>query len=269
MKRLRALGYYGYSLIELVLGIKNWPALLPLFWGSASSEPSTITLRRFSLVFLVRSAMDVWSVKETFLDQFYTRYSLPVQDGWTVVDVGAGIGDFSIFAAQANPSGRVFAFEPFPNSYALLKQNLAENQVENVHAFQKAIWSRGGELELDLSSGEPLQFTSQDKLATGKPDGVLRIEAISLAQVFSAENLEVIDLLKLDCEGAEYEILFGAQPHTLARIERIILEYHDLDHNRHHSALAAYLEEQGFKVSTRGNLVHDHLGYLYATRGSH
>ena len=267
MRLGRALGYYGYSLIELILKIKNWPALLPLFLGRTSSEHRIIKLRHLPLAFLVRSAMDVWSVKETFFDQFYTRYSLPVQDGWTVVDVGAGIGDFSIFAAQANPSGMVYAFEPFPDSYALLIQNLAENQVENVHAFQKAIWSKGGELELDLSSGEPLQFTSQDKLATEKPADVINIEALPLEQVISAENLESIDLLKMDCEGAEYEILFGAQPQTLAQIERIILEYHDLDQNRNHSALAAYLEEQGYRVTCHGNLVHDHLGYLYAEKG--
>ncbi len=268
MNRLRALGYYGYSLIELILRIKNWPALLPLFLGRASSGPRIIKLRQPPLAFQVRSAMDVWSVKETFLDQFYTRYSLPVQDGWTVVDVGAGIGDFSIYAAHANPAGMVYAFEPYPDSFALMMQNLAVNKVENVRAFRKAIWSSGGVLALNLGSGEPLQFTSQEKTSANQPVEAISVDALSLERLFSSENLERVDLLKMDCEGAEYEILFSIQPETLARIERIILEYHDLGPERNHGALAAFLGGQGYKVTCHANLVHDHLGYLYAEKGS-
>ena len=59
---------------------------------------------------MVRSAMDVWSVKETFVDQFYTRYGAPVEGGpW----ISAGIGDYSLYAAHGNRSGVIYAYEPF------------------------------------------------------------------------------------------------------------------------------------------------------------
>ncbi len=66
--------------------------------------------------------MDVWSVKETFVDRFYERYGAPVGEGWTVMDIGGGIGDFSIFAAYDKPSNQIYAFEPYPGSFTLLRR---------------------------------------------------------------------------------------------------------------------------------------------------
>lgn len=56
----------------------------------------------------------------------------------------------------------------------------------------------------------------------------------------------VIDLLKLDCEGAEYAILMGASTESLARVQRIVMEYHDLDAEREHS-LGAFLGRKRFQ----------------------
>ncbi len=49
---------------------------------------------------LVHNRMDAWSVKETFLDRFYSRYGTEIEPYWTIVDIGAAIGEFTVFAAQ-------------------------------------------------------------------------------------------------------------------------------------------------------------------------
>jgi FkbM family methyltransferase len=187
-----------------------------------------------------------------------------VQNGWVVVDIGAGMGDFTIHAAFGNPETKVYAFEPFPSSFQLLTQNLSQNGIENVTAFQKAVWSRDGQLTLDLSSGEPLQISSTEDANIHDARESVSVEAVSLESMLQRENLSHIDLLKLDCEGAEYEILMDAAPKVITRIQRIIMEYHDVDAKHHHSILENFLESQGFSVTHYQNFVHDNIGYLYA-----
>lgn len=266
MRKLKALAYYGYSLLEMLIGFTNWPSLIPLFLNRVRTRARKLKLRRPKLEILVRSAMDVWSVKETFLDQFYTRYGLPVQDGWTVVDIGAGIGDYCLYAAHWNPTVTVFAFEPYPDSFDLLKRNLALKGIENVRAFQTAIWSKAGNLHLDLSTGEPLQISSQAQVDENWRGEELLVDATTLHDLFYAEKLEHVDLLKMDCEGAEYEILFNMPIEVLHRVERIIMEYHDVDEMRSHTALMRFLQNRGYEVKCYSNFVHDAIGYLFAVR---
>ena len=267
MRRLTALGYYGYSILEMLVHFQNWPAMIPLFFGGSPSGQKKLLIRRPFIEMIVRSAMDVWSVKETLIDQFYTRYGVPVQDGWTVVDIGAGIGDFCIHATYGNPEVKLYAFEPYPGSYALLQRNLSLNGIENVIAYQKAVWSRTSELQLDLTPGEPLQFNSQETLPETTGRVTVSVEAVSLEDVISAEKINKVDLLKMDCEGAEYEILLSTPASTFEMIERIIMEYHDVDAEHTHLVLIGYLEAQGYRVTCHNNFVHKDIGYLFAQRG--
>jgi FkbM family methyltransferase len=266
MRPLRKLSYYGYSVLELILGVKNWPKIFMMFFRNMQQKEQVLKLRNPEIEMLVRGRMDVWSVKETFLDSFYTRYGTSVLDGWTVVDIGAGIGDFSIYAAHGKPGAIVYACEPFPSSYHILNQNLKLNGINNVVALQKAVWSFDGRLILDLSGGEPLQIVSQDQDNELKESNAIEVEAISLKSLIEDHNIGEIDLLKLDCEGAEYEILMQADGDCLAKIRRMILEYHDLDHNRNHHHLTAFLKQSGYKVQRYDNFIHDDIGYLYVER---
>jgi FkbM family methyltransferase len=268
MKTLNMLVYYSYSIFELLAGVKNWPMLIPVFLRRPAKDNRILKFRKSDVKMGVRGAMDVWSVKETFLDGFYRRYGVPIQDDWTVIDIGAGIGDFSIDAAFGRPNTWVYAFEPFPDSFDYLKKNLALNEVKNVEAFQEAIWSKPGHLVLDVSGGEPLQIASQEtkEIEGEPPKDAVEVPAVTLAFVISRHGLAQVDLLKLDCEGAEYEILMTARKETLDRIHRIVMEYHDLDEKYQHQTLIAYLERKGYRVSWVQNVVHDDIGYLYAER---
>lgn len=266
MRLLRRLFYYGYSVLELILGVKNWPKIFWMFLRDTSQQKQVIKLRNPEIEMLVRSRMDVWSVKETFLDAFYSRYGTSVLDGWTVVDIGAGIGDFSIQAAYGKPGAIVYACEPFPSSYHILNHNLKLNGITNVVALQTAVWSSDGRLILDLSGGEPLQIVSQSQDNDLTGSNAIEVEAITLKTLIENHQIGEIDLLKLDCEGAEYEILMKAPRASLVKVRRMIMEYHDLDHHRNHHQLTAFLNHAGFKVQRFDNFVHGDIGYLYAER---
>lgn len=266
MKTLRKYLYYAGSVFRIIGGIRNWLQTIPLFLRPKVTSEHQIKLRRSSVKLSVRGAMDVWAVKETFMDEFYTRYGVPVQDGWTVVDIGAGIGDFSIYAAYGRPETRVFAYEPYPGSFLLLEENLRQNMIENVIPVQQAVWGTAEEIMLDLSIEEPLQFSSREVVVEEVKPRQILVPAVTLADVLSEQKLDRIDLLKLDCEGAEYEILMKAPIETLAQIRRIVMEYHNVDEDHTHIQLIRFLESAGYSVSWEQNIVHANIGYLFAVR---
>jgi FkbM family methyltransferase len=225
----------------------------------------TIGLHSHNLQLNVRGALDLWTIKETFLDRFYERYGFPVKPGWRVIDIGAGLGDYALYAAVTQPQAQVYAFEPFPESFALMQENLGRNEITNVRAFNNAIAAESGELILDLTHGEPLQFQSHARKISRIKES-LPVQAISLADALAMLELETCDLLKMDCEGAEYAILFSTPPSVLARIERIVLEYHENIVKYMHPDLVHFLEKHGYEVETFPNPVYWYYGYLRAVR---
>lgn len=209
--------------------------------------------------------MDVWSIKETFLDRFYEKYGFSIQPGWNIIDIGAGIGDFTLFAATAQAGTRVFAFEPFPQSFVLARENLQKNGVTNAQVFEHAVAATSGTLILDLDGNEPLQIRSHSREPADNLQH-LTVRAFSLSDLFIMLGIVSCDLLKLDCEGAEYPILFNTSQPTLEHIDRIVMEYHDDVAQYTHQDLTRFLSERGFRVETFTNPVHSHLGYLRAIR---
>jgi FkbM family methyltransferase len=257
--------YYAGSILRLLAGMTRPIFMTAFFLGIIPPRRDKIALRKSKLRFWVRSPMDVWSVKETFLDRFYLRSGISIEEGWTIIDIGAGIGDFAIQAAHRHPGNQVFAFEPFPESFALLQENLQLNDIRNVQAFPHAIAAREGKMQLDLSGGEPLQIQSTHEAKTPAGESLV-VDAQSLASFFDTNDIERCHLLKLDCEGAEYPILMQNSSAWLPRVERITLEYHDGLGESSHSQLADYLTGHGFRVAMTPNNVHSNLGYLYAIR---
>jgi FkbM family methyltransferase len=253
--------YYAESIGTLLVGVRNWPILLPAFLGWPLRKPYEIALRS-GLRFRVREPMDVWSVKESCLDRFYEKASVPLRPDWTVVDIGGGLGDFTVFAAHRCPAGRIYAYEPFPSSFALLEENVRLNGIGNVRAFPLAVTgSRGETLAI-----EELATPLQNRTVGSSPGrgGAGAVRGTTLEDVFAENGLAVCDFLKIDCEGGEYEILFRCPPAVLARIRTICLEYHDGVTPHSHEDLVRFLEGNGFRVNLLPNRVHVELGYLHA-----
>jgi FkbM family methyltransferase len=264
MRLLRRLFYYFGSLFRIILNFERWPSVLYSLFFRDKDKTKIVKLRFPLLEFITRGGMDIWSIKETVLDCFYTRYSVPIQNGWYVLDVGAGIGDFSLYAAYGNPNTKVFAYEPFLESYQLLVRNINLNGFENIQPVHSALWRESGILQLDISGGEPLQIMSIDPGEDVDVQGAAKVKAISLAGVFDQHGIDHFDIIKLDCEGAEYEILMDTSSEVFKKIDRIIMEYHDIDETYHHKQLASFLKGMDYEVFCYDNFVHENIGYLYA-----
>lgn len=248
--------YYFSSLSTLLRGLRNPGAIFSLIRG----RPVIVTLAD-GLKLKVRSLMDLWIVKETCLDRDYESFGVEIEDGWTVIDIGGGLGDFAVSIGYRRPRCSIIAFEPFVESFSLLEENIALNGVTNVKPVQAAVAAKTGSLEL-AETGAAVQHTTQVVAEEGVER--LRVPAVGLSAVLSQYQLEQIDFLKIDCEGGEFEILLETPAEVLYKIAHICLEYHDQATAHHHHELVDHLQNLGFEVRTQGNPVHVDLGLLYA-----
>ncbi len=129
-----------------------------------------------------------------------------VKKGNTVIDIGANIGYYTlIFARLVGESGKVYAFEPDPSNFSLLKKNVEINGYRNVVLIQKAISDKSGKLKLYLNQdnkGDHRVYDSKD----GRPS--VEIDCISLDEFF-ANSAEGINFIKMDIQGSEWDAING------------------------------------------------------------
>jgi len=214
--------------------------------------------------YALHSLLDAWIIKETNLDRNYEKYGAKIEDGWNVVDIGAALGDFTIFAARCTPHGRVFAYEPAPGSVALLERNLALNRVSNVQVFPYAVSAYAGTLTLDVSGNEAVQYRTAGDASTNGPR--VTVQSVPLADALAMLPRGVCDFLKIDCEGAEYDILLNLDDTVMWKIKRICLEYHLFVTQYSQLDLMDFFEKRGWYVRLYPSKVRENLGFLYAER---
>lgn len=146
-----------------------------------------------------------------------------------VVDVGAHIGAVAIILARLHPAIRVIAYEPSTHNFAMLQENLRLNQVGNVVAVREAIAGEAGSLELlwnplqTANASSMLSSTTRDARAAAGWERE-QVRAITLDQAFDQHRIDRCAFLKLDCEGAEWEIVRHAA--ALERVVAAAIELH-------------------------------------------
>ncbi|HEX7027331.1 MAG TPA: FkbM family methyltransferase [Gammaproteobacteria bacterium] len=172
---------------------------------------------------------NVWDariIKEIFFDKPYTRhFNLPANP--VIVDIGGYIGDFSIYAAKYLNAGRVIVYEPTVENFAILKQNIENNAFnDRITAVNKAV-SNSNEviLNVDIQEGNEVHVSGYWYTDAERR----RIPSVTLADVLAEHRLKSVDLLKVDCEGGEYDIFPAVTDDVYSLIRNIVFEYHRVD----------------------------------------
>lgn len=163
-----------------------------------------------------------------------------------IIDGGAYIGVAALFFKKRYPDATVISFEPSPDSFALLRQNLEQNRVHGVEAINAALAARPGRLPFHVVEGGSWGDAIQPGLWTGQPaTRVVEVEAMPLAAVLA----HPVALLKLDIEGAETGVLEAAAP-ALGNVQRLVLEFHGSEVNPENNLerLLRVLHDQRFTV---------------------
>jgi FkbM family methyltransferase len=187
-------------------------------------------------------------LKAIFEEREYADY-FPFYKKVTVVDIGAHYGYFSIFAAKNTASdSTIFSIEPSQQNFKNLKQSLSDCNIKNVKPFQLAIGGENG--TLDLFTGRSINHSLIENYALlGKERNTQKVEVKTLEQFILDNEIERIDFLKMDCEGAEYAILFNTPRSVFDKVYVISMEFHDMKNVKFTgNEIVKKLEENGFEI---------------------
>jgi FkbM family methyltransferase len=205
--------------------------------------------------------LDLLVLAENVLWDAYRTSSLDAPR--CVIDVGAGFGDVAIMLSTRFPRCRVAACEPSPERFALLRENARRNGLASLELHQAAVGTAGAyclpapaAVSPTLARARPLSPT--EPAAAGD----VRVPGLPLADLV----LGPVDLLKIDCEGAEPDVLESLSQAGAAWVSRIALEYHTWVVPDEDRGLASLLERWGFSCERSPGVLDPGIGHLFASR---
>ncbi|MBD3250312.1 MAG: FkbM family methyltransferase [Candidatus Pacebacteria bacterium] len=251
-KKSSAVLYYLTSITNLLRNSSFWKAPLLLAASSLSFLSDKIksinleisvgiVIRVGQEEFFVKNLMDYWTLKEVVIDDVY-RIRKTIKSGQTVIDIGASVGDFSIMAYKQG-ARRVLSYECDPDRISLFEKNLKLHQARTQDQLRHRTPTQSQVLPIELHKSA----------------------ASSLDQIFEENQLTSCDLLKIDCEGCEYQVLSEAKE-SISRVSQIAMECHlfNREMRQKYQDMISFLKNSGFELEIESNPVHEDICYLFA-----
>ena len=198
--------------------------------------------------YLVRARSTDLSVinEATMFNPYFGSGHIKLAADSVVLDVGANIGDLAVQLGRSCSRGRVYTVEPVSENMNMIRIQTLLNGIGNVVMIKAALGGAEGEVEINTAG-------SRSSVHWGDNPGekVEKVRCTTLATVMQEQGIEKLDLLKLDCEGAEWEI-FPTSEALLPRIRQICMEYHSTK-EWNQVRLAEWLRARGYEVWYTGD----------------
>jgi FkbM family methyltransferase len=244
--RIERLTHRAVRIAQTPRVFRNWPTVLR---GLAGGQRQVETLSFVTRSGLTISCPNVPGARvpiyEVFAENCYRLDSFlgsMLGEPLRVVDIGAHVGAFACQLAAAVPQARIQCFEPSPVSADYLRRNVSANRfADRVRVSEAAVAARVGQSVLaDNGGGSALNALVDG--GTGLTVQTTTFDAIV------ADLGGGADVVKIDCEGGEYDLVFGSSPASWSSVRRIVLEYHPhADHSW--PKLRTWFAEQGLVVT--------------------
>ena len=252
-------------LLRLVLGKKRRDRLyvergldFGVFWYKSFKflRPGNSSLLKFRVPkynyeFYCRINKDDFKIMTIHEDDIIERFT-PKQ-GDIVVDIGAHIGLYTIISSKrVGTNGKVVAIEAHPGNFEMLNRNIKLNQLTNVIPLNYAVYSKETKIKLYLPSGES-GFTKYNTIMpnwASTEDKFVEVNANTLDYLLQLNQIreEEVNWIKIDVEGAEFEVLKGAQ-NVLSKSKDIalLMELHGPP-NIYRPKVQEFLKLYNFKI---------------------
>jgi FkbM family methyltransferase len=187
--------------------------------------------------------------KEIFIKQEYRVDNLPTNP--VIFDCGSNIGTSILYFKKIYPSAKIIGFEANPSVYQLLEKNILHQGLTDVAVFPIALYNQDTELTFFTSSkNENLTGSILHKRGGER---AIQVKAQKLSQFFAP--YEKVDVVKIDVEGAEWNILEDlVASQTLKKTQNYLIEYH-LNIRGEQGDLSQFIkifEDHGYGYSIRG-----------------
>ena len=246
---------------NLLRDFSNWPRYL-WFKAFSGADFFDFRLRNSFTIHVPRQMLSPF--RECFFDQIYLKH-IP-RDGLAldrpvIVDIGANAGFFSLFMFSQYPNATVYSFEPMPFNFQALTEYHTAYPSFDWHIHQQAVSNSNEPVTLHATYLDAFTTMATVFDVPGNSQQI-EVEATSLSDIILENAINRIDILKLDCEGAEYSILYALPPEILKKIGVLMIETHQgTQGNENTLALKSYLEQHGFALHF---LAEEKSGYIWA-----
>lgn len=245
---------------SLIRCFKNWPAFLTFKLGGKDSF--LFKMRNGFEIEVTRKMLPPF--KESFFDGIYLKHfphhKIPTNP--TIIDIGANVGFFSLAMFSKFSEAKIVAFEPMPYNFSQLNAYKESYPHFNWKIENKAVAENNDGLTLFSSTIEGFS-TMAGVFASGSRSEKIEVPTLTLDQVMSENEIEKIDLLKLDCEGSEYSILYGLDHKCFDKISLMSIESHPGSaEDQNHESLLSFLHSKSFE--TKDQMNSDGTGYIWA-----
>lgn len=257
---LRLVAYEARRVAQTRRTFANWPALLAQMVGEKAGRGTD------TLTFVTRSGVRLscpnvpgarLPMYEQFADDCYQldwvlgpARTRPLQ----VLDVGSHVGAFAINLATARPSVRVECYEPSPDTAAFLRRNVTQNRLGDwISVHEVALAGHAGTALLDDNSGASVHngLVREDHRLVAGDDALGRRATITVTTLTFDDAVAAaaapFDVVKMDCEGGEYELVYASAPANWASVQRVVMEYHPVQ-GESWEKLASWFADVGLHV---------------------
>lgn len=224
--------WYLAVTLKLIPGLWPWPVRLALRAGGE------VTVREF---------MTLVIFDEIFVERCYAQG--PPGDCPVLLDVGANTGLFARWALGEWPGARVHCYEPYPPNLAQLQRALRAEPGVTIHG--QAVGAQSGTALLHV---HPTNLGGHSLVASLAGDDVVSVQVVDLACALDRLPGGRCDLLKLDCEGAEVEVIEALTPELAARVGALVCEL--TPGHGEPARLEAQLRGLGYAVTRTGRLLY-------------
>ncbi|UQA57014.1 FkbM family methyltransferase [Polyangium aurulentum] len=289
--------------IEALMSERGGDAPVAARAGEAAAPSGDVALRRFRLpngmdVHHQNEAETLHFYKDIFEHRSYVKHGIRLPRGAVVLDVGANIGLFTLFVHTEVGDARIYAFEPAPAMFELLRRNVAAHGV-SARLFDMGISNREctapltfypnstgmSSFRADLAEEKHVLRTILERQRAQGMDGMdaimgqldelldVRFQSRTvearlrrLSDVLRENDISRVDLLKVDVQKCELEVLEGIDAPDWARIEQVVLEVHDIEGRL--GVVTGLLERHGFRVTAEQDelYVGTNIHNVYASR---
>jgi FkbM family methyltransferase len=254
--RVRELAAKAQLGVRTASFVRNWPSVLVTYGWNRGRAPAKqaaemeFHFRDGTRIVCLRGQTSAYPVFEVLIDDAYRigvlRRLLP--DGpIAVVDVGAHVGSASVAFARGLSVRSVVCAEPSPTSAALLRRNLAANAIPST-VVEAAVGAAAGSVQLiGALAGSWAAAVSRAEEPSDPSIDMLRVPMVAMSDLLArAGNGPVV--VKMDCEGSEYEIVAGTPAAAWDTVCAIVLEYHPVAETGGWSWLVERLAALGFRL---------------------
>jgi FkbM family methyltransferase len=210
-------------LIKAIQNLNNWYLFPLLYFGLIKKDHVWFNTKSRIKIKLRSNSTDLDTFSLIWLLEEYNKHGFKIQKNDVIIDIGAHIGIFSLYASQTCTVGKIFCYEPSIENYELLQHNISENKLNNIFPNHSAVSNTTGTVKF---------YINTDNTANSMYDSTLesiQVKSQTLQNIFDSNNLNVCDYLKLDCEGAEYDIIESLPNEYFKKIKQIYIEYHFSD----------------------------------------